>query len=809
MGGKLTMLFSKMKSRIKVAETILNSIKSNDNHIFLVSGSKGSGRRYILTRINECLCTEYKLFSVFDDEVFQLNKKQHILKVGTAFNLSCYAGIAVTFAKNDTSKLNYIISNLKGFTKKKPICFIIPNVSSLNSIANDFVTTLIENIDYISKQVNRPVFIILSSNKDYVPEYQVDVQIELIDYDKADLKRYLIEYYHYSSNEEFDEKVNTLYELCGANFHLANAFHKDVFSSALYDIDAILHTKMKEYLNNANLAHLTQSEMQQIIEISALSLKSFNKKIIAKVSEVCENNVEICLKYAKEECFLEQILNEYDFISEEIKRALAAEALQNYRTRLITFYNYITENYEDDYLQRLSYLMQIDKEHVEVKLALAFLSLQRASLLHDIETINKIKNYFAEDSKSQDALISFNNALEFYDKGQYVLSNACIESLLDETPSVVLCAVMLRQKFKNMQLSHASTKDLNLIASQLYGLILQPLKHNLEEPFYDFDEKVLRLSIIYDLAPYYLDDENDRTKFTHLFDLGETIYRKIATSSCKCAYAEFLTNIFYRKAFLYAVPEQSIVYYNKALHFFESHKIYDQAAMTLSGRAGMEIAYGDYEQAIKDCIRAEKLVQQYSLVIPEVEKIKNNLYVAQFLAYEKGEHEYHKISNFALETIHKLNEIIPDTPSALKHVVLTNIASLSLYRRDLFSYKDAKSLLEKSLKCSDVSDISDVNVNDFYRYHFAWFEFYAQALEYKWDKASQIVDALEDFCATLLNNEAKHKARILVARNILASKILPSPDQYCKHFAKDTPQISQDIVIRGLMMSDLQFTSYD
>lgn len=806
------MQFYKMKSRSEAAERILNSIKNNESHVFLVSGSKGSGRRYILNLVENALYVDYKLFSIFDGDIYQINKKHRVLNISTvALSLTYYAGIAVTFAKNDKTKLNYIISNLKGYAfKKKPACFIISNVDALNSITADFVITLIDNVDYISKQIHQPIFILLSSNKDYTPQYRVDVQIELQDYDKADLTNYLVNCHNYLINNEFAEKVNTLYELCGANFHLVNAFHKDVFSSAhSYDIDTILHKKMIEYLNNANLAQLTKYEMRQIIEISALSLKSFNKKIIAKVSEISEKNVEICLKYAKEEYFLEQFLNGYDFISEEIKRALAQEAVQNYRTRLIAFYNYITENHEDDYLQRLLYLMQIDEEHIEVKLALAFLSLQRASLLHDNETTNKIKKYFIGDFRVQDAFISFNNALELYDKGQYLLSNACIDSLLEETHSPVLCAVILRQKFKNLQLSHAPTKALKLIASQLYELILHPLKYNLEEPFYDFDERVLRLSIIYDLAPYYLDDENDRDTFTHLCDLGEIIYRKIATSSGECAYAEFLTNIFYRKAFLYVGPEQSIVYYNKALHFFESNKIYDQAAMTLSGRAGMEIAYGDYEQAIKDCILAEKFVKQYSLVIPEVEKIKNNLYVAQFLSYEKKEDEYQKISDFALETIHKLNKIIPDAPSALKHVVLTNIASLSLYRGDLASYNNTKSLLEKSLKCRNVSDIYDVNVNDFYRYYFAWFEFYAQALEQNWDNASQIVDSLEDFCAALLNNEAKHKARILVAKNILKSKNLPSPYHYCKHFAQDKPQISQNIIIRGLMMSDLQFTSYD
>src|SRR5699024_4798357 len=79
-------------------------------------------------------------------------------------------------------------------------------------------------------------------------------------------------------------------------------------------------------------------------------------------------------------------------------------------------------------------------------------------------------------------------------------------------------------------------------------------------------------------------------------------------------------------------------------------------------------------------------------------------------------------------------KLLTSRPCGKNHVILTNIASLYLYNGNISGYKETKKEIQRSLGCNDVSDVLDETINDFYRYHFAWFEFYRSLVAHDWEK---------------------------------------------------------------------------
>ena len=196
-------------------------------------------------------------------------------------------------------------------------------------------------------------------------------------------------------------------------------------------------------------------------------------------------------------------------------------------------------------------------------------------------------------------------------------------------------------------------------------------------------------------------------------------------------FSEYIINVFNRKAFLFAVPSQASVYYEQAVAYFKDNKIWDEYVIALASKAGNEIALQKYSLAINNCAKAITTIKELQLEISQEEKIYNNLYIAEFLYFESNEDNgLIEVQNKAISISEKLEKLLTATPCGMNHVILTNIASLYLYAGKEDKYLYTKQRLETSLGCEDVSAVKDVKINDFYRYHFAWYEFYLNLREY-------------------------------------------------------------------------------
>lgn len=233
----------------------------------------------------------------------------------------------------------------------------------------------------------------------------------------------------------------------------------------------------------------------------------------------------------------------------------------------------------------------------------------------------------------------------------------------------------------------------------------------------------------------------------------------------------------------------------------------DEYAITLASKAGNEIALHRYNSAVNNCEKAISILNENSIEIAQSEKIYNNLYIANFLYFEE-EHTIEDSQIKAAETVYELEKLLTEASCGMNHVIMTNMASLNLYANNENGYHLVKRKLETSLKCKDVSNINDITINDFYRYHFAWYEFYLNLMHKEWKKCDKILKSLQSFYPSIFHNTEKMDLRVEAARFLLKNKYVPELQKYGKNMLQFAPSDRQRYISRGLPLSDLQFTSW-
>ena len=150
------------------------------------------------------------------------------------------------------------------------------------------------------------------------------------------------------------------------------------------------------------------------------------------------------------------------------------------------------------------------------------------------------------------------------------------------------------------------------------------------------DETVLKLRIIYDIAPYILDVLNNTELFKRIYDLSLSLSRNIQTSQSSKSIAKYMENVFNRKAFLFVNQTQCNIYYDKAKKYFYDNQIWDEYCITLICEAGTDIVIQKYNEAIQACRKAMQVSIENEISIPYPQKILNNMIIADFLRYEQS-----------------------------------------------------------------------------------------------------------------------------------------------------------------------------
>ncbi len=809
------------KNRNEFVKDILNDISNTPSAFYYFLGKSGVGKKYVLDKIEKALSKTFKIYTVASDAILEKKKKTINGKweLNISFTIHEFMGMSLSMSKNDSTKINYIIANLNSLTLKKHILISATDYDNLSSEARDFIYILISNRKIIEEKIKKTIIVIVTGSNNYFSGKFNVIKVDFKDYSRKDLSDYLIYSLKHSPISLNNNKINQIYKLCGTNFSLVKNYYDFIIDEDTdRSIEAIIDIKMNYYITAGLKYNLSKNELEKILFVSSNSIKCLTPQIISSVTDETINTVNAGFQCAVEEYFLQKELQNskyehqnYIFISDIEKNYLYQNFITDNLNIFIQYYIYLTKHYEDEYFERTIFLFKYFETVNNEVFSLIILALSKSYLLNDNIMTDKIIAFFNKFNTDIGMAETFEKIIKAYSthyEKKYKESSDILNNITFSKLNVVAAAEIRRLQIKNGQLGHviATAKmqelDLQLRAYLDKGIILLS-----DVVFNPKEEKLLSLKIIFDVAPYVLDTRNDVEAFNILYDKSLLYVKYIKENFVRKSYAEYILNVFNRKAFLFAVPSVALLYYEEAESYFRNKNILEELAVTLASKAGMNIALHNYSGAIDNCNETIKIINDNQLDLLQEEKVYNNLLIAKFLEYEQNHKEEILLKKYAEKTIHKLIKLVSKEANGKNHVILTNIASLYLYIGDECGYRETKKRIEESLNCKDVSDVLNNEINDFYRYHFAWYEFYIHLIKKNWDKCSDILNNLIDFHPSIFHNKNKMSLRDDAAKYLLLHKIVPSTRDYCLHFL-DYAIGGTNYSSRGLLLSDLQFTSW-
>lgn len=807
--------------RDQAAEDIYTQIDEKKSSGILVLGHHGSGKKYVLKKTAELLGNQSDISVVrfAGDQIVEQDKPYSLTQMEFEFSLSVYIGLSWTCSEKNDSKMDYLLNCLKAIGTAHIVLFA-PDFEECHSEVKDVLRMLMRNRTFIEQQLSKTVTI-LASACDYVSIGDVPINtVSLPDYTLPDIREYVEKILcYYPHDEEYDIKYKKLYEICGSDFSLVNLLYRDLFENGLEfsnSLEALVSQKMERLKRLGDGNAIKPKDIEEIVMTCALSAEYFSRFEISKTAERPEEMVNESVQLSiSEHLFKEVNTNLFDFTSPDVKGVLEEKMIAQHNTRLLSYYNYLTYYRIDEYFLRAYYMIKYDKAISENSYSLLILATEQAFMFNDEWIEDKIRKYI-EIYGSQAMREQYNRIAQAYRhhvKREYQQSLHALPDIGDSEIGGVGRIELARLKFKNYYLlAQKSSFDFKQVLSTLKEAVQNPLSLEVQEGLLFEEERIFKLKIIYDIAPFVLDSENDYDGFQKLYDEARCILAKEKEKSSRKKTIQYINSIFNRKAFLFANPMATMPYYNDAKAFFRKNCIWDEYCITLASQAGTCLACHQYKEAVEFCEAAYKKIQECHITIPQAKKLHNNYIIAKFLLLEEQSADAAIPEEKARQTARDLERMADGPACGTKHVLLTNAASLYLYSDELEQYRRIKRTIEVSLACDDVSNVLDNKVNDFYRYHFAWFELFYHMRQEEWEVCEEILDCLDGFVPALFKKqETLWQEKNEAASLLIKHRTIVTGYQFSLHLVKTSHRETDlaQFYHRGLMLSDLQYTSYN
>lgn len=446
------------------------------------------------------------------------------------------------------------------------------------------------------------------------------------------------------------------------------------------------------------------------------------------------------------------------------------------------YYQYLCGKEPFNYRLKIEIVAKL-KESQEYLLSLYLLWHEHLSNQNEILESEKKSLYKLEFLTDETKSIFFKCIKYKYTDG----TNSLYKEILPENS--LLSSILLKNDI-NFQGNTSQDFSFHSLCDTLYeNILVESVKDVIVEPIH-------YLSCIYMLLPHLIDKLNEIDKFQVL---NEKIVKKFYTTKDIEQSAQYLKNIYLRKSFLYKDNDRSINDANMALKFFRDIDDTIEQYYTLGSLLGLLLISSDYDQANQVRQEIESLSDKYDL--PIYWKSKNNFILLDFLSGLEGEFDYWKSQFENILAEYNLNDVS-------KHLIYTNLCSISLYFSKIENYKCYKIKLEELMEVDDLSDINDTSIDDFYRYFFGWFEFCKLLLENSQQLAKNKYRQLQNFYPIIFESEKK----MLIEKHRRYGKILESNIKTGKEFSEFLLQSkfsSKEWAYfrRGLMLTDIQYTS--
>lgn len=816
---------SGLESRVVLIDELTDALRSSNHTCYVFIGPKGSGKKYVLNGIAAKLSKDTHIMHFICDSFVEKTKKKNTYAINLSFDASFYVGVNLSISKDYSTKLNAILNSLKSLSiKRKNVLICVEDYDDLSSEQKDIIKTIVENKAYFAKQLKARKFQIIITAINKLRINCRIKQINFTEYSQADVIKYLaMEYSSLWNNLDVmkqREKSTLLYNYCRGNLYLINLIAPNVLSkdyTASTDISAVIDKIVDQQLSDLRSQGVTEYNLapgiiEDFLITCSLSLDYFNKILIEQVGEISSYEVSNSLKLSNgPNMIIDKLPNlQYHFISEQIKNNLAQRLSD--MTKYIRYYNYYTQKRNDEYFSRAFYLYK-SLGYVEINTYnLIILAVSKSMMFNDDTIENRIFekiDSINEQFKMQINL--FSNAYKQFNAENYDKSIEILKSIDTYLLNSVGRAEYNRLFFKNLYLS--KNIKMPLILKYLESLkritsIDNDLSLNLPEMFMARDEIVLKLRIIFDIAPFVLDNLNDVKEFERLYDASRILCKNENTNASP--FAEYIKNVFNRKAFLFVNSLQAESYYEEAEAYFYNNSNWIQYLMTLSGKAGILMAQSRYNDSIETCQRAYNTINTYDIKLPQAYKLRNNLLISQFLLFEQEHIEESEIFDKATEIINELLKI-KNSEEKVSYVIPLNIASLYLYQDKFVEYESIKKMIENEMGCANISDINDLSVDDFYRYRFAWMEIYKYMRNGDFNQCKDIIGKLKGFVPSLsFKQEVLWDKKLQAVEDIINCKKNVSAFYFCNNLYCDKrpSMASLKFFYRGLPLSALQYTSF-
>lgn len=812
-----------------VTDLLYNYKNKKAKSVILIHAGDGQGKTYVINSLMDNLYNSKENIKIYQNKEGEFVQYGHSLKTKALSSIDISIGtpvfsLGMGFGWESQHSYYNKIKNILSKHITKNVLFCVKDISLSSDCVRTFVTLVIENITELELKFKKKIYFLITDTTNIYENviYKFHVSKEIIDLPNYSVKD--IEPFFERKNRLYrvsDEDVKKIYELSNGNLHIADFLYEEVLiqgNDFLSTLEDIVKNKIALIKMRSEKSDLSGKEIENVIFSASLAIKKFSAGFLTEVTEKKLSDVSSGLEIAKKEALLDQDMQKYySFLSTDIQKYIADITVENCDNWLVSYYNYYSKYEQDEYYLRAYYLLKYQKKLSSVSFSLLILAYSAALKMSDDLKIKKILELLDTYCITKYDSNNYQNIKTFYDslytKKSLIEVKSKYNLAQNDSLEIVIKAELACEYFHYLYLNAKMNTSIYLyVLNKCEQYALHELNFEISdlETINKIDESILRLKIIYDISPCILDHLNNYDGFQKLHQLSINLSRKINNSK-HINLGQYIENVFNRKAFLFANPAACGHYYDKAKRFFEINNIWEEYCFTLICEAGTDIVIQQYEHALISCNRVKDICKEQCIQLPLIEKLYNNEIIAAFLLAEQNAKNPKKAIRSAKEALKNLKKQGHKCSNTSQHVIMTNICSLALYCYEDKLYLKYKGKLEKLFNCQDISNIEDESIDDFYRYYFAWFEVYRMIQINEWERAQKYVGLLNGFVPAILKKqEIFWDNKIKAIQAIIDNKQKINAYDFCHHLVetKRNEQTLSKFYYRGLMLSDLQYTSY-
>lgn len=534
-------------------EYINTQMQGKNPSNILILGCHGAGKKFILEKAVQTLQKRpnFSVLKFAGDQIIELNKEYCLTKKEFEFSLSLYVGLAWTSSEKNDSKMDYLLNCLRKVDAAHIILFA-PDLEEYRSEAKDIFNMLVYNKEFLEKQLSKTICILASAcDRSPIGNAPIAV-IDLPDYTLSDIKEYVETVLCYHPHDSTcEDTYQKLHEICGANLNLVNLLYRDLFENSLEfgnSLGILVSQKMEHLKQHGNSNAIKAKDIEEIVMTCSLSVECFSRFEISQVAERSEEMVNESVQLSINECVLKEVsTNLFDFTSTDVKGVLEEKMIARHNTRLLGYYNYLLQYRPDEYFLRAYYMIKYDKTISENAYSLLVLATEQAFMFNDGWIERRIREFIESygDQAMKEQYDRISQAYRYHKNRKYQQSLQVLSEVDDLETGQLGRIELARLKFKNYYLLHQTTSfECKQALATLKEAVQTPLLLQAQEGVLLEEERIFKLRIIYDIAPFVLDAENEYNDFQQLYQEARHILAKEKARSSRKRTVQYINSIF-------------------------------------------------------------------------------------------------------------------------------------------------------------------------------------------------------------------------------------------------------------------------